>query len=217
MGVFRPRKSARKRPGLLQAAPRRPRRNHPSEHTEAPEAARVHEAEVPARSELHDRVGMLDDLSVRFTHQHATRHAKVDDPLGVGTLVGLSFSAFRGRRPRPAGSTRHPLQTLRSVRTQCACPCAALGRCGCVPKSWQSSAGGDFIICGFAPATPTQWHRRPRAGAIHARWFRLREARARRTVYSRWSCVVSFWPQKNLEVPVQTCGFVYNQPPTTHD
>src|SRR5882762_97300 len=81
-------------------------------NTEAPEAARVHEAELPARSELHDRVGMLDDLSVRFTQQHATRHAKVDDPLGVGTPGRLECSAFRRRRPRRAGSTRHLLQTI---------------------------------------------------------------------------------------------------------
>ncbi len=54
---------------------------------EAPEAARIDEAELAAAQKSETRVGMRRDRCGRIGHQQAAGHAQVDDPLSLRKLI----------------------------------------------------------------------------------------------------------------------------------
>ena len=163
MGVFRPRNRVTKR-SACDSRGSSPGAANPvvallrihANDRQAPESARIDKPHFPARRQLHDRVSMLGDFSVRCGHLHSARHAEVDDPLPVLDRRCASSCRF-------ALEVEHDVLAYPPDLRVCASP----------PVLLRFLSRETSTVPAFRPATPTQWCRLRPAGAGRGRWFRL--------------------------------------------
>src|SRR5215470_428549 len=65
-------------------------------YAEPAETARINKPQFAARTQLCDRVRVLDDLSVRPAHHQAPRHAEMNDPLCPCRVCPFRFCPLCG-------------------------------------------------------------------------------------------------------------------------